>query len=423
MSLSMWRIFVFRVSLIVFLSCLLAHGENVKSEQHRMEQILNLVSRDVRENFYDLNLKELDWNALTEQARDRIRNATEVGQMSGAISALVYALHDSHTVFIPPKRNFRANYGFEAKPFGNDILVSKVEKNGPAGKAGLQLGDRILGVNRLNANPKTFFDMMRYLTVLDPREELDVEVADHNISRVVKIPATVIHMSPQYFFEFVETGEDQGAPEPFSNVHDYGDGVVYLRVRTFVFPGTEIVGMTKPLRNARMVIVDLRGNTGGRMDSMTDFLGHFIGQPFEMGTATYRKRPEPIRVKPDTIQIACPMIVLVDRASASASEMFARSMQIHKRATVIGDGTSGSLNLARFFWEPPGQFYGSGSWQAVEFGTEISVARIVMEDGEQLEGRGVTPDEVCIPSAADLHDEKDPCLDRALVLARRITAH
>lgn len=140
MSFSMWGSFVFRASAIVFLCCFLAHGENIKSEQHRMEQILNLVARDVRENFYDANLKGLDWNALTDQARDRIRNATEAGQMSGAISALVYSLHDSHTAFIPPKRKFRAEYGFAAKPVGNNILVYKIKKDGPAAKAGLQLG-------------------------------------------------------------------------------------------------------------------------------------------------------------------------------------------------------------------------------------------------------------------------------------------
>lgn len=274
------------------------------------------------------------------------------------------------------------------------------------------MGDQILGVNRLNASPKTFVGMMRYLTVLDPREELDVEVADHGSSRLVKIPATVIRMPPQYFFQFIEAGRDARDPELPYTVHDYGSGIMYLRLRTFAFPETEMVGMTKPLRNAKAVILDLRGNSGGLTVAMTDLLGHFIGQPFEAGKDVSRKKSEPILVKPDSLQIGGPLFVLVDSTSASASEMFARSMQIHKRATVLGDRTSGHVNSARFFWEP------QGSLEGVEFGTEIAVARVVMENGEELEGRGVTPDEMCIPSAADLHDEKDPCLDHALALAR-----
>src|SRR2546427_9592864 len=100
-----------------------SYSENVKAERRRAEQILNLVSKDVQNNFYDETLKGVDWAALTEQARQRIASADELGQMHGAISALVYQLHDSHTVFIPPKRKIKAVYGFKAKPFADNIYV------------------------------------------------------------------------------------------------------------------------------------------------------------------------------------------------------------------------------------------------------------------------------------------------------------
>src|SRR5947209_1387283 len=70
---------------VLFLLLLFAHtilyGAPNKKEQHRAEQILDMVSRDVQNNFYDPTLKGLDWPALTEQARQRIRNADELGQM------------------------------------------------------------------------------------------------------------------------------------------------------------------------------------------------------------------------------------------------------------------------------------------------------------------------------------------------------
>jgi C-terminal processing protease CtpA/Prc len=387
-------------------------SENTKAERHRAEQILNIVARDVRDNFYDESLKGLDWAALTEQARQRIRSAEQLGEMYGAISALLYQLHDSHTAFIPPKRKIKAAYGFEAKPFGNKIFVYQLDKDGPAAKAGLQLGDQIVGVNNLNAVRETFFDMMRYLTIIDPRVELDVEVAQNGTARMVKIPATIIPQPPQYFFSFIETGRDSDSRDPFYDYKDYGDGIGYLHVRSFVMPSTEIVGMIKPLRHARGAILDLRGNAGGRLSTMVDFMGQFVNEPFELGNSISRRKSEPIRVKPLSPRIACPLVVLLDGASASASEMFARSMQVHKRAILIGDRSSGRVNSAVFFWEPP------GSWEGVEFGTEIAVAKIVMEDNVELEGRGVNPDELCIPSPDDLRGEKDPCLDRALATLR-----
>ncbi len=389
-----------------------SYSENVKAERRRAEQILNLVSKDVQNNFYDETLKGVDWAALTEQARQRIASADELGQMHGAISALVYQLHDSHTVFIPPKRKIKAVYGFKAKPFADNIYVYELEKDGPAAKAGLQLGDQIVGVNNLSAVRGSFFNMMRYLTVLDPRAELDLEVEQNGSIRTVKVPATIVPQPPQYFFQYIETGHDADERKHFYDSKDYGEGIRYLHVRTFMMPSTELVGLMKPLRDARAVILDLRGNGGGILSVMLDIMGPFLSEPFEMASQISRKKSEPVRVKPISPHISCPLYVLIDSASASASEMFARSIQIHKRAVVIGDRSSGSVNSAHFFWEP------IGSWEAVEFGTEIAVSKIVMENGEELEGRGVTPDELCVPQAADLRSEKDPCLDRALAIAR-----
>ena len=73
------------------------------------------------------------------------------------------------------------------------------------------------------------------------------------------------------------------------------------------------------------------------------------------------------------------------------------------------------MNMARTFWEKV------GAYDMVEFGTEIAVSRVVMESGDELENHGVTPDVFCIPTAQDLYQEKDPCLDRALERARMVS--
>lgn len=403
---------VARVLFILLLASGIAcYSDSRKSEHKRGERILNLVARDVQNNYYDKSLRGLDWTALTEQARQRIRNANEFGEINGAISALVYQLHDSHTVFVPPIRKIKAEYGFKAKPFGNSILVYDVDKNGPAAKAGLEVGDQVVGVNHLNAVRESFFDMMRYLTVLDPREELDVEVTQQGSVRLVKIPAKITAQPPQYFFSCLETGVDTSTQHAIYESRDYGDGIAYLRLHTFAVPPTKIVEITKPLKKAKVLILDLRGNAGGLLQTLLGLTGQFVGKSFEMAQAVSRGKTETIRVDPNSPRITCPLFILLDSSSASASEMFARSMQIQKRGTVIGDRSSGSVNSARFFWEPP------GPPKDVEFGTEITVAQVIMGDGQILEGRGVTPDESCVPSWADLREGKDPCLDRALTLA------
>jgi C-terminal processing protease CtpA/Prc len=81
-----------------------------------------------------------------------------------------------------------------------------------------------------------------------------------------------------------------------------------------------------------------------------------------------------------------------------------------------GDKSSGRVNRARVFWEE------IGAYDRVAFGTEIAASRVLMGNGEELENRGVTPDEFCVPTPADLRAEKDHSLERALTLARSATA-
>ncbi len=75
--------------------------------------------------------------------------------MLAAIASVPYQLNDSHTFFIPPGRSAKVDYGFEAEPFGKDILVYKLKKDGPAINAGPQLGDKIVGMGALQRKGRT----------------------------------------------------------------------------------------------------------------------------------------------------------------------------------------------------------------------------------------------------------------------------
>jgi C-terminal processing protease CtpA/Prc len=79
-------------------------------------------------------------------------------------------------------------------------------------------------------------------------------------------------------------------------------------------------------------------------------------------------------------------------------------MQLEKRATVIGDRSSGLVMEASNF-----DFFSSG----VDYGAEITIANLIMSDGKSLEHRGVNPDETLFPDPSDLAAGRDPVLAHA----------
>jgi len=101
------------------------------------------------------------------------------------------------------------------------------------------------------------------------------------------------------------------------------------------------------------------------------------------------------------------LIVLVDSESASAAEILARVMQLEKRATVIGDQTSGSVMESRQYPRA------LGTDSVVFCGTSITEADVIMSDGKSLEHVGVTPDELLLPTGEDLAAKRDPVLAHA----------
>jgi len=102
-------------------------------------------------------------------------------------------------------------------------------------------------------------------------------------------------------------------------------------------------------------------------------------------------------------------VVLVDSRSASAAEVFARVVQLEKRGTVLGDHTAGAVTEALHFYHQYVRRKGFlVSALAVTYGVSVTVNNLIMTDGKSLEHLGLTPDEVILPTPADLETGRDP---------------
>jgi carboxyl-terminal processing protease len=145
---------------------------------------------------------------------------------------------------------------------------------------------------------------------------------------------------------------------------------------------------------------------------LTRFLGVFYEADLVVAKVIERKSTTDLKVKGRGSQrYPGKVIVLVDAGSASASELFARTMQLTGRGVVLGDRSAGAVRVSRFFG------HHSGTQNAAFYGASVTIADIRMSDGAGLEGTGVVPDELILPTGEQMARREDPVLARALALA------
>jgi carboxyl-terminal processing protease len=164
--------------------------------------------------------------------------------------------------------------------------------------------------------------------------------------------------------------------------------------------------------SSKSLILDLRGNGGGYELTLVQLLGHFFDRKVKVGDIKRRTEVKPLHSnKLGGTPYQGKLIVLLDSESASASELFARTIQIEKRGIVLGDRSSGSVMRSKR------HVHEIGAFGVVFFGASITDADVIMTDGSSLEHIGVVPDELLLPTGEDLAATRDPVLARALELA------
>ncbi len=404
--------------LAVIILAALAHESPAQNADHgQWEDVLRLVSADVQKNFYDPGMKGLDWAGLTDQTRQRIDHAKSNGEMILAISVLLTKLEDSHTYFVPPPLTARSDFGFKARGYGEDIRVYEITKKGPADKAGLQVGDKIRTLNGVPLDRTNVREVFRLVTAVVPASSLDVAVASSGPqSRLVHIQARVITTQEhQYIDSVFRVADWQRAMDAHPNfLHkEFENGTFYVRIPSFTASPDATFSEINKAQHARALILDLRRNPGGSVETLLSFLSFFTEQPEVLARRVSRSPTQDVTIKPGKSGFRGPITILVDSDTGSAAELAARHLQLSHKAVVLGDVTSGAVNEGHIIQEKIGAQF------VMPFAVVVTHAKLVLPNGEELEGRGVVPDVKCLPTPEDLIRGVDACLDQAVALAAK----
>jgi carboxyl-terminal processing protease len=382
-------------------------------ERKRAQSMLHDVASDVRKHYYDPKFHGLDWDGKVHETEQKIDQADSGNKALSEIAALLDSLNDSHTLFVPPQPALRHDYGWQAQLIGERCYVIRVRPGSDAEAKGVKPGDEILGINGYAPTRKMFVKIAYFFDVLRPQPSLRLVLRDPaGEERTANIAAQIID-ERFGIGSFLFGGDIQGKVRAMDlsrsggPVVDMGDELMILKFPHFFFNEWKIDSLVGKARKHKVLILDLRGNGGGREETLQYLLGGVFDKEIKIGNLVRRDERKPIVARTHGHAFSGKLLVLVDSASVSAAELFARVVQIEKRGIVLGDTSAGSVMRAKFYG------YGAGVGFVNSYGASITDADLIMTDGKSLEHVGVTPDEVVLPTVADLAEGRDPVLARA----------
>lgn len=373
----------------------------------------------VKARYFDPQFRGIDVDALFARAETRVRQATSEAELVVILAQTMAEFHDSHTYFIPPIRPFDIDYGFEIRVVGNTPRVIDVLKGSDAEAKGLRLGDRVLAVDGYTVSRENFPAVSYLLNVALPRRQLELNVqTDTEPPRLITAVARVEQRrktidTTEWFDEIMDRLRRR--PQYVWRYWAYEkEKVVVAKLYSFMVTDELVNELMSKVHDARALILDLRGNPGGSVEALQTAAGAFFEQEIELGSQKERKSARVLRWRrPKSKRLfSGQLVVVVDSGSASSAEILARVIQIEKRGVVVGDQTAGAAMLAEQI-----SFTAGSQIRFIMYGASVTVADLLMKDGRSLEGQGVRPDELVLPTATDIRDGRDPAMAKAAGLA------
>jgi len=362
-------------------------------------KVFETVCATVSSDFYDPGLRGVDWESVRSEHLDRARRARTVEELGVVVNDMLGALRTSHThfytdqdpryyqlldIFDPDGDHRYVGIGILTKRIDGGVFIQAVVPGGPADRAGLRRGSRIVDVDGQPFHPiRSFVGKAGRATRLRVQTSTDafagVEVVPERITphvmweRAVRASARII--------------EHGGRKVGYVQLLSYAGERLHEALVDEIAHGT--------LAAADALVLDLRDGWGGANLEYLDLFHARVPQ-FEL---TFRDGKQ-VRSGPKWRR---PVVLLVNEGSRSGKELWAYAFKKARFGSVVGTRTAGAVVGGR-----PYPIAG----RTVLY---LAVADATI-DGERLEGKGVEPD-VRVPDPLAFCDGKDPQLERAVEVA------
>ncbi|QGQ96720.1 PDZ domain-containing protein [Paenibacillus psychroresistens] len=257
-----------------------------------------------------------------------------------AIKGMVDGLNDPYTVYFTPKEwkgfenALEQNYvgiGVRLNTDENGIFITEIFKGSPAEAGGIKIGDYITGVDG-KTTKKVTVDKLIEMVLGEENTNVTITVTRNKEVLDLKMLRKTINLP-------VVTGKL------------FEDGTGYIQLSSFSTDADELfAAKLKEFQqnHIRSLVIDLRDNGGGLLDTASNIAKLFIKEGTLIHTNDRNHIDAPITLKGGAT-VDFPVYVLVNENSASASEVLAGALQDYKLATVIGTKSFGKGSVQSIF--------------------------------------------------------------------------
>ena len=273
-------------------------------------------------------------NNLLHIIDDQYVDTVNVNDLVEKAVPQILAELDPHSVYISAQdvqiatddlKGSFSGVGIEFTIRQDTLHVQKVINNGPAERAGLIAGDKIVMVDDKPFTGKTLTNEEAMHRLKGPKD--------------TKVKLGVLRFGEKKLRDFVVT-RGEIPTKSITATYMLNDDTGYIRIKNFgenTYPELLIALAKLSQQDFRNLTIDLRGNTGGYLQSAVQIANEFLPKGRLIVYTQGRKSPrQEYRSDGRGSYQKIPLIVLIDEGSASASEILAGAIQDNDRGTIIG---------------------------------------------------------------------------------------